>query len=140
VSAANPSFKTQPTVSVRGNDVIVTFSTPSAGGLTLLDFNVARAISLQAAVAELGLQETMTQLDEHGRRHGGAAGPLGLKPAATAELAQKTVVPVIQAVGDVASSATCWRSFSGTTSRSGSEGLPGRRRRLRGRDFCYLSW
>ncbi len=31
-----------------------------------------------------------------------AAGPLGLKPAATAELAQKTVVPVIQAVGDVA--------------------------------------
>jgi hypothetical protein len=31
-----------------------------------------------------------------------AAGPLGLKPAATAELAQKTLVPVIQAVGDVA--------------------------------------
>ncbi|HEY8020990.1 MAG TPA: hypothetical protein VIH93_07810 [Thermoanaerobaculia bacterium] len=31
-----------------------------------------------------------------------AAGPLGLKPAITAELAQKTLVPVIQAVGDVA--------------------------------------
>ncbi len=37
----------QPGMSVHGNDVILTFSTPSAGGLTLLDFNVARAISLQ---------------------------------------------------------------------------------------------
>jgi 4a-hydroxytetrahydrobiopterin dehydratase len=36
----------QPEVSLLGNDVLVTFSTPSAGGVTLRDFEMAWAISL----------------------------------------------------------------------------------------------